>query len=256
MAEERIIVDRSGYVAYLTINHPPANTWDLTTTQQFRQAIEELEQDRKVRALVIMGSGDKFFSAGFDVKDVANAHRTSPMARALWTKIDRLTKPVIAAINGHAMGGGLELALCCHFRIAPNKPTLKLGLTELNLGIIPGWGGTQRLPRLVGRARALDMILFSRTVDPAEALQMGLVDKIVSPDRLMEEVKALAVSLSERPPIAVKWVLEAMATGLYEGIGRGLEVEANGSVAVRNTKDREEGFRAFLEKRKPVFKGE
>ncbi|MBW2083970.1 MAG: enoyl-CoA hydratase/isomerase family protein, partial [Deltaproteobacteria bacterium] len=169
---------------------------------------------------------------------------------------DRFTKPVIAAINGHAMGGGLELALCCHFRIMAEDPSFSLGLTELNLGIIPGWGGTQRLPRLVGRARALDMILFSKTVDANQALEMGLVDKIVPTEKLMEETNSLAQRLCERPPIAVQWVLKAMGTGLYEGIEQGLQVEADGSVAVRNTKDREEGFKAFLEKRKPVFRGE
>lgn len=256
MSEQRIILEKRGYIGYVTINHPPANTWDLATTEQFQNVVEEVEQDRGVRVVVITGGGEKFFSAGFDVKDVANAHKTSPMARALWTRIDRFTKPVVAAINGHAMGGGLELALCCHFRIMADDPAFRLGLTELNLGIIPGWGGTQRLPRLVGRSRALDMILFSRTVNPRQALEMGLVDKIAPGARLMDEAESLAQSLCERPPIAVQWVLKAMATGLYEGIEKGLEVEAEGSVAVRNTRDREEGFKAFLEKRKPVFKGE
>lgn len=256
MDEERIILEKREHVAYVTINHPPANTWDLLTTEQFQRAIQEVEVDSDVRVVVITGSGEKFFSAGFDVKDVANAHKTSPMARGLWTKIDRFTKPVIAAINGHAMGGGLELALCCHFRIMAEDPSFRLGLTELNLGIIPGWGGTQRLPRLVGRARALDMILFSKTVDANQALEMGLVDKIVPTEKLMEETNSLAQRLCERPPIAVQWVLKAMGTGLYEGIEQGLQVEADGSVAVRNTKDREEGFKAFLEKRKPVFRGE
>ncbi|RLB44316.1 MAG: enoyl-CoA hydratase [Deltaproteobacteria bacterium] len=256
METKNITLEKKDHIAYITIDHPPANAWDLVTTQQFSHAIEEVEQDKDIRVLVLTGRGEKFFSAGFDVTDVKNADKTSPMARALWTKIDRFTKPVIAAINGHAMGGGLELALCCHFRIMADDPSFRLGLTELNLGIIPGWGGTQRLARVIGRSKALEMILFSKTVGPSEALELGLVNKLAPPDKLMNETTGLAQALAERPPVAVHWVLKAMSAGLYQGLDRGLEVEAEGSLAVRNTKDREEGFKAFMEKRKPIFKGE
>jgi enoyl-CoA hydratase/carnithine racemase len=132
---------------------------------------------------------------------------------------------------------------------------VQLGLTELNLGIIPGWGGTQRLPRAVGRALALEMILFSKRVSPEGALAIGLVNQLSDRDRLMEDVISFAKELADRPPIAVRWVLDAMAAGMYEGLDKGLDVEAEGAAAVRDTLDREEGFRAFLEKRKPVFQG-
>jgi len=131
-----------------------------------------------------------------------------------------------------------------------------VGLTELNLGIIPGWGGSQRLPRLVGRAKALDMILFSKTIDAREALKISLVNRVSAPGKLMDDALEFAQKLAERPPIAVTCVLKAMAAGEYEGLDKGLEVEAEGSARVRETKDRMEGFNAFLEKRKPVFTGE
>ena len=153
------------------------------------------------------------------------------------------------------MGGGLELAMACHFRIMADAPHVLVGLTELDLGIIPGWGGTQRLTRLVGRARALDMILFSRRLDAVQALEAGLVDRLVPPEELAKETLAFAGQLAERPPIAVRWVLDALTAGLYDGFDTGLQVEAKGSAIVRETEDRNEGFAAFLEKRKPRFKG-
>jgi enoyl-CoA hydratase/carnithine racemase len=190
------------------------------------------------------------------VTDAANADQISPLARNLWERIDRFERPVIAAINGYALGGGLELAMACHFRIMADAPKALVGLTELNLGIIPGWGGSQRLPRLVGRAKALDMILFSKTVNAGEALEMGLVNRVSSPETLMDDAFAFAKKLAERPPIAVSCVLKAMSAGDYEGLERGLQVEEEGSVRVRASKDRLEGFKAFLEKRKPAFTGE
>lgn len=244
-----------GKITILTFNHPPANTWNLAALNAFEEAIDTVERDENTRVLVLTGSGVKCFSAGFDVTDAANSPIISPKARNLWRRIDRLSIPTLAAINGHALGGGLELALCCHFRIAVRDPNVQLGLTELNLGIIPGWGGTQRLPRAVGRALALEMILFSKRVSPEGALAIGLVNQLSDRDRLMEDVISFARELADRPPIAVRWVLDAMTAGMYEGLERGLDVEAEGAAAVRQTQDREEGFRAFLEKRKPVFQG-
>jgi enoyl-CoA hydratase/carnithine racemase len=181
------------------------------------------------------------------------------MARALWTRIDRFPKPVIAAINGFAMGGGLELALACHFRLMADAVAgaadARLGLTELNLGIIPGWGGTQRLTQVVGKAKALDLILFSKTLTPAQALSIGLVNRVVAPDRLMDETLAFAEKLALRPPIAVGCVLKAISAGSYEGLDQGLKVEEEGSYIVRDSEDCKEGFAAFIEKRPPVFRG-
>ena len=245
----------SGQVATITIDHPPANAWDLDTMTAFGRAVDAVAADPAVRVVIVTGAGDKFFSAGFDVSDADRTEEISNAGRALWRRVDRLAKPVIAAVNGHALGGGLELALACHFRLLADSPGFKLGLTELNLGIIPGWGGTQRLPQIVGRARALDMILFSRTLGPKEALDCGLVDRLVPCEQLLDETHAMALQLAERPPVAVRWVLEAFAAGRYEGLDAGLASEAAGAAAVRQTEDRAEGFAAFREKRPPRFVG-
>ena len=243
------------HIATITIDHPPANTWNLTTMEEFEDAIERVSTDGEVRVVIITGSGEKCFSAGFDVSDAVNTPITTPKAREVWRKIDRLLKPTIAAINGHAIGGGLELAMSCHFRIMMDNPKAMLGLTELNLGIIPGWGGTQRLVRLAGRAKALDMILFSKKINADEALDIGLIDRKSAPGSLMDDAVEFAGKLAARPAIAVRCVLDAFSAGLYEGLERGLEVEAHGSAIVRDTEDRNEGFKAFMEKRKPQFKG-
>lgn len=256
MKYQNLAVHEKGHTRIVTIDHPPANAWDLATMEEFEKVIDALESDKKTRVVILTGAGEKCFSAGFDVTDVANAPKTSAKGRALWRKIDRFPKPVISAINGFALGGGLELAMACHFRIMVDDPKATVGLTELNLGIIPGWGGTQRLPRLIGRAKALDMILFSKRVDAQEALRIGLVNQLSKREKLMEDALELAQKLAERPPIAVGWVLRAMAAGAYEGLDAGLNAEAEGSAQVRETKDRIEGFNAFLEKRAPVFRGE
>jgi len=255
MSCQNIILEKEGHIATIIIDHPPANTWDLATVREFGQSLDRIEADDQIRVVIITGAGEKMFSGGFDVKDAVNSATISPMARETWRRIDLFPKPVIAAINGFAMGGGLELAMACHFRIMTDDPNARIGLTELNLGIIPGWGGTQRLPRLVGRSKALDMILFSRRLSAAEALEAGLVNRLSAPETLRHDALVFAGELAQRPPIAVRWVLKAMAAGLYEGLDEGLKVEAEGSSAVRQTEDRKEGFAAFLEKRKPVFKG-
>jgi enoyl-CoA hydratase/carnithine racemase len=256
MPGQHILLEQREHVAILTIDHPPANAWNLAAMEEFEKRLDQLENDHQTRVVVLTGAGEKIFSSGFDVSDAANASKTSPLGRELWRRMDRFSKPTIAALNGHAFGGGLELAMACHFRIMVDDPKASVGLTELNLGIIPGWGGTQHLPRLVGRARALEMILFSRRIGPQEALEIGLVNKISPPGKLMEDAWELAGRLAERPPLAVGWVLKAMTVGTYEGFDAGLQMEAEGSSALRETKDRTEGFKAFLEKRKPVFTGE
>jgi len=252
---QNIKYELNGHVAIITIDHPPANTWNLATLNEFEDAIGVVENDSNVRVLVITGAGEKCFSAGFDVSDAANAPLISPKARALWRRIDRSSKPVIAAINGHALGGGLELAISCHFRIMADVSKAMVGLTELNLGIIPGWGGSQRLSRIVGRSMALEMILLSKKVSAAQAFEIGLVNRLSAPDALMNDTLAFAGELADRPPIAVRCVLDAITAGLYEGLDAGLDVEAQGSATVRSSDDCREGFTAFLEKRKPVFTG-
>lgn len=255
MKLENIILKKQSNVATITINHPPVNAWNWATMQDFEKALNAVENDREVRVVIITGSGDKCFSAGFDVSDVSNSQKTSPKARELWRRIDRFPKPVIAAINGYALGGGLELAMCCQFRIMVDAPEAKVGLTELNLGIIPGWGGTQRLPLLVGKAKALDMILFSKKIGATEAHEAGLVNRVSAPGHLSADAMAFAEKLAKRPPLAVSAVLRSIAAGAYEGLDAGLKVEEQGSKLVGQSEDCKEGFSAFLEKRPPIFKG-
>ena len=256
MPYDNIRVEKKDYICTLTIDHPPVNAWNMATMLDFEKAVNDVENDKDVRVIIITGADEKCFSAGFDVSDAENAHITSPKGCEIWTKLDRFSKPLIAVINGFAMGGGLELALSCHFRIMVDDPKATVGLTELNLGIVPGWGGTQRLMNVVGKAKALDMILFSKRLDAKEALEIGLVNQISTPERLMDDALELAQKLAKRPPIAVGCVLKAMSTGVYEGTDKGLEMEREGAAIVSQSKDLIEGFTAFLEKREPVFKGE
>ncbi len=256
MTYENLTIEKKGHICIITLNHPPVNAWNWGLMADFEKAIDEVENDKEIRVVIITGGGEKAFSAGFDLSDSANAHKTSPKGRELWTRLDRFPKPVIAAINGHVLAGGLELALSCHFRIMADDPKLNIGLTELNVGIIPGWGGTQRLTRIVGKARALDMILFSTRITPQQALECGLANRVCSPDKLMDTAVEFAEKLVKRPPLAVSCVLKAISAGEYEGFGQGLKAEEEGSAVVGASKDRVEGFTAFLEKREPVFKGE
>jgi len=256
MEEKRLVrAEVEGHVAVVTLDNPPANAWNLAMAQEFEGVFDRLEKDPEVRVVVITGGEAKCFSAGMDVSDAKNQPITSPKVRALWTRVDKSEKLVICAINGHALGGGLELALCCHFRVMADNPKAALGLTELNLGIIPGWGGTQRLARVVGRAMALDMIIFSKRLSAQEALEAGLVDRVVERESFMSEVMSMARTLAERPPVAVRCVLKAMAAGVYQGLEAGLRTEAEGTLVVRETEDRREGFAAFKQKRKPKFMG-
>ena len=232
MAYDNLNVEKEGHVCIITLNHPPVNAWNLGLMEDFEKAIDEIENDQDVRVLILTGGGEKCFSAGFDVSDAANAHKISPKGREIWTRVDRFPKPVIAAINGFAMGGGLELALSCHFRIMVDDPKATVGLTELNLGIIPGWGGTQRLTRIVGKAKALDMIMFSKRIDAKEALSIGLINQISTKDRLMDDAIAFAEVLAKRPPLAVGAVLRAISAFDYSGLEAGLKVEDEGSAIV------------------------
>ena len=256
MSYDNLILERREHIAIITLHHPPVNAWNLGLMMDFEEALNEVESDKQVRVVILTGGGEKCFSTGWDVKDSANSHVTGPKGRELWTRLDQFVKPVIAVINGFAMGGGLELALSCHFRIMVDDPKATMGLTELNLGIIPGWGGTQRLTRVVGKARALDMILFSKRVDAREALAIGLINQISTKEKLMEDAMAFADTLTKRPPLAVAAVLRAISTFDYRGLEEGLKVEQEGSAIVNKSKDCAEGFTAFLEKREPVFTGE
>ncbi len=254
MGFENILYEKQDYIATLTLNRPPANSVNLATLLEIEKALDDAEESKDVRVLIVTGAGEKGFSAGFDVSDAANADKTGPKGQELWTRIDRFTKPVIAAVNGYAFGGGCELAMASTFRVMVE--TAKIGLTELNLGIIPGWGGTQRMPRILGKSKALEMILFSKRITAREALDIGLVDRVSKEGELMKDVMEMATFLAKRPPLAVQAVMRAVNIGLEKGIEEGTKAELEGTLIVSKSKDAIEGFTAFMEKREPNFKGE
>ncbi len=256
MEFENLILEKQNNIGILTINRPSANAINLATMEEFGKALDAIENDSDIRVLIITGAGEKGFSAGFDVSDAANAEKIGILGSATWTRIERMAKPVIAAINGFALGGGCELALACHFRVMSDAEKAKIGLTELNLGIIPGWGGTQRMMRIVGRAKAMDLILFSRRLNAVEAQEIGLVNSVVPADAVLSSAITLAEKLAKRPPLAVAAVLKAMSTGQDYGIDEGLKVEQEGVVITKNSKDAMEGFTAFFEKREANFIGQ
>ncbi len=255
MTYGKLRLEKKGHIGVITLDHPPANAFSLNALREVENALDDLESDPDIRVIIITGQGEKCFSAGFDVNDTNNAFKTGPGGQHLWTRVDRFPKPVIAAINGHALGGGLELALSCHFRIMTDNPNAKVGLTELNLGLIPAWGGTQRMARQLGRTKALELILLSKKLSAAEALKLGLVSEVCPASQLMKAAMELGEKLAEKPPIAVSCVLKAVSAGLDNGMDAGLRVEQEGLRIVENSEDVQEGITAFMEKRAPVFKG-
>jgi enoyl-CoA hydratase/carnithine racemase len=255
MGYENVTLEIKEHVAILSLNHPPANAVNLATLTDFNLALDDIEKDETIRVLIVTGKGEKGFCAGFDVSDAANGEKCGVLGQETWTRVSRLPIPVIAAVNGFALGGGCELALACHFRVMVNTEKARIGLTELNLGIIPGWGGTQRMMTVLGKKKAMDMILFSKKLNAVEALEIGLVDKLSTPENLMNDVMEMANILATRPPIAVKCVLKAMLAGDEKGIDEGLRVELEGTRRVMNSEDAIEGFTAFMQKRTPLFQG-
>jgi enoyl-CoA hydratase/carnithine racemase len=255
MEYKNIIVSTQDYITTITLNRPPTNSVNLGIREELDFAIGELEKSRDTRAVIITGAGEKGFCAGMDVADIANINK-GPNGNDVFNRIERLAKPVIAAINGYALGGGCELALVCHFRIIGDSARSIMGLPEVNLGITPGWGGIQRLPRVVGKSKAIEMILFSQRLSPQDALAVGLVDRVVPAAELMKAARELAVALTKRPPLAVQAVLEGMHIGQEKGLHEGLRVDREWSGRLGKSKDAMEGMTAFFEKREPVFKGE
>ncbi len=259
MAFDNLLLDREGAVAILTINRPGVlNALDGRTLDELRRAVSELKQDEQIRSVIVTGAGEKAFVAGADINELARQTPTSGREHALagqrlFDSIDRLGKPVIAAINGYALGGGCELALACTLRIAAD--TARLGQPEIGLGLIPGYGGTQRLPRLVGRGKALELLLGGQPVAAAEALRIGLVNRVVPAAALMGEARSLAADLATRPPVAMRYILEAVRQGLEMPLAEGCAYEATLFGLVAATGDMREGTAAFLEKRKPNFRG-
>jgi len=256
---ELIIVKKDGAVGWLTLNRPHRlNTLTSEMIDEMHAALNDFEGDKEVRCIVITGAGDKAFSAGADVTAFTGvtpsmAAEAAAKGQALFTRLERIGKPVIACINGYALGGGLEMALGCDFRIASEN--CELGQPETNLGLIPGWGGTQRLVRIVGLAKAKQMILLAERVSAEEAAKIGLVTKVVPRTKLVEETTALANKLAEGPPVALRLAKESLNLGTQVPLDVGLKMEANAFGIVLSTKDVMEGVSAFMSKRKPEFKG-
>ena len=259
MPFENLLVDRDGPVAVVTINRPRVlNALNSATLDELRRVALELKQDDGVRAIVVTGAGEKAFVAGADINELAVLSPADGREHALagqhvFDLIENLGKPVIAAINGFALGGGCELAMACTLRFAAD--TAKLGQPEINLGLIPGYAGSQRLPRLVGRGRALEMLLTGAQITAEEAHRIGLVNKVVPAASLMTEARALAQTLATKAPVAVRYILEAVAGGLEMSFADAQDYEATLFGLVSTTDDMREGTRAFLEKRKAAFQG-
>jgi enoyl-CoA hydratase len=256
---DTLLIDRDEAIATITFNRPAVlNALDLATLAELGRVFTEVEADRDVGAILITGAGEKAFVAGADINELA---RQTPVGgrelalrgQALFTRIEQSRKPVIAVINGFCLGGGCELALACTFRFAAD--TAQIGQPEINLGIIPGYGGSQRLPRLVGRDRAMDLILTGRRISAADALAIGLVTRVSPAASLMAEARAFARELASKAPVAVQYAMQAIRHGLEAPLEQGLELEATLFGLVAATEDMKEGTRAFLEKRKPVFRG-
>jgi enoyl-CoA hydratase/carnithine racemase len=266
MPYEDIRLARDGATAVVTIDRPKVNALRAQTMEELAQAVVGLQGDDAVRVIVLTGAGERAFSGGADLAssfrgDVkpggAGGDQTIEAGlERFHDMLDRFEagKPVIAALNGVAFGGGCELALACHFRVM--DPKAEIGLTETNVGIFPAGGGTQRLPRLVGLGRAIDMIVFGRRVGAEEAVRIGLATRVAKrPGGALEDALELAREIEKRPPLAVAAAIEAIFTGLRFGQGMGLASERTGLARVVTSEDALEGLQAFFEKRAPAFKG-
>jgi enoyl-CoA hydratase len=258
MAFEYLRIDHDGAVTVVTIDRPKVNALSAAALDELRRAVLDLKHDAAVRAAVITGAGDKAFVGGADIAELARLTPDEGKAYALRGQhvldlVENLGKPVVAAINGYALGGGCELAMACTLRLAADRAVL--GQPEVKLGLIPGFGGTQRLPRLVGRGRALEMVLTGRNVGAEEALRIGLVHAVVPAGSLMDEARALAGALAASAPCALRAAMEAVGRGGEMSFPEAEFLEAALFGLTFATDDMREGTRAFLEKRKAEFKG-
>jgi enoyl-CoA hydratase len=260
MAYEAIRYELADGIATITLNRPAVhNAMNERMREELTACFGELVRSEDARVVVVTGTGERAFSAGADIREfvapqVPVRFRDGRRRVDFRAAMDRCPQPIIAAIRGFALGGGLELALACDIRIAGEDS--QLGLTEVNLAIIPGGGGTQRLPRLVGRGKALEMILTGGRIDAREALRIGLVERVVPATEVLSSAQALARTLAEKAPVALRYAKEAVVKGLGLPLEDGLRLENDLATLLRTTDDRIEGAKAFLEKRKPRFTGQ
>jgi enoyl-CoA hydratase/carnithine racemase len=256
MAYETLILDREEAVAVITLNRPPANAISEALIGELNAARNDVHADGAVRAVVITGSGDRIFCGGADLGSAFSGGDVEAFIRfgnAVMRKMERFPKPIIAAINGHAMGGGCEIAMACHLRLL--KETARMGQTESNLGIIPGYGGTQRLPRLIGRTKALEFLLLGTQIPAQECLALGLVNRLCKEGETLSDAKALARQLARRAPLATAAIIKAVDEGLEAPMARSIDVEIDAFMPTLRSEDAAEGIQAFFAKREPDFKG-
>ena len=259
MSFKTLRIEDRGAVRRITVNRPEKlNALNRETIGELHRAFDQAKHEGSIRVVVMAGAGDKAFIAGADIGELATvtalqAQEFSRHGQAVMTRIERLGKPVIARLQGFALGGGMELAMACHLRIASDKA--RLGQPEINLGVIPGFGGTQRLLRLAGRAAALELCLTGAPIDAQRAFALGLVSRVVAPDRLDAEVDALADQLAASAPHALAGILDAIVLAGDSPIDSGLDYETKAFAVCCSSDDMHEGARAFLERRKPSFTG-
>jgi enoyl-CoA hydratase len=254
-----VLYEKKGAIAYVTVNRPKVlNALNTPTWKDLRTAFEDARDDTAVRGVILTGAGDKAFIAGADISELAHvaafeAEQSSRFGQEVLDLIENLGKPVVAAINGFALGGGCETAMACTIRIAVD--TAQFGQPEVKLGLVPGGGGTQRMPRLIGKGRALQLILSGEMISAQEAYRIGLVNEIVPAAGLVTRAEAILKKIASNAPIAVKFALEAANKGMETSQGEGLLLEASYFGLCAATEDKKEGTAAFLEKRPPQFRG-
>ena len=256
---ENILIEKKENVAVVTINRPAKlNALNKATIKELHQAFSDLDQDKEVKAIIVTGSGEKAFVAGADISEFAHFSETEGKELAaqgqalLFDFVQNLSTPVIAAINGFALGGGLELAMSCHFRIASSNA--KMGLPEVTLGVIPGYGGTQRLAQLIGKGRAMELIMTATMLDAETAKNYGLVNHVVSQEELLDFTKGIAAKICNNSSVAIAKAIQAINANFEDGTN-GYTIEVENFGACFGTEDFKEGTTAFLEKRKAIFPG-
>jgi enoyl-CoA hydratase/carnithine racemase len=256
MGFETLVLGREETFAIVTLNRPPANAISEPLMRELNEALNSVRDDDGVRSVIITGAGDKIFCGGADLGSAFSGGDVEAFIRfgnTVMRKIERFPKPVIAAINGHAMGGGMEIAMACHFRLM--KETARMGQTESNLGIIPGYGGTQRLPRLIGRTKALEFLILGTQITAAECRELRLVNRLCKEGDTLADAKALARQLGKRAPLATAAIIRAVDEGLEAPMAKSIDIEVEAFMPTLRSEDAAEGIQAFFGKREAQFKG-